>query len=103
MLDVTKTYQSEIVTSDSPTLALSYTAALEAVLHVVDDSHPSKHAILLKHFSTFRPMFPNDGVSATNFAIQRRTNTRHPSPQFAFATPILTNYTHNLPFPTLTR
>jgi hypothetical protein len=59
MLDMAEPYQSEIVASDSPTLALSYTAALEAVLNVVDDSHPRKHAILLKHDSTFRTRFGN--------------------------------------------
>jgi hypothetical protein len=63
MFNVTKPYRLKIVASDSSTLALGHTAALEAILNVVDDPHPRKHAVLLKHDSTFRIRSGNGRVS----------------------------------------
>src|SRR6201981_742472 len=98
-----ETYQSEIVASNSPALALRHTAALEAVLHVVDDSHPRKHAILLKHDSTFRTRFGNEGVSDSNGAIRRQNESRNHLQQGAFATAGGTNEAHKLPLRNLKR
>jgi hypothetical protein len=70
MFNVTKTYQLEIVARDSSAHALSHTAALEAVLNVVDDPHPRKHTVLLKHDSTFWIRSGNGRVGDQDRAIR---------------------------------